>query len=226
MRIFEDRAHAGRLLAEELLSRGIGAATPAAAAPRSDIPGAARNTVVLANPRGAVVIAAEVAAALGADLDVIVVRKVGAPGNPEFAIAAVDADGVSVGDPERWADRSYIDAETARQRDEIGRRQVAYRGDRPPLDVRGRTAIVVDDGIATGLTALAAIGWLKRHGAERVVLAVPVATTSSLPRMYAAADDVVVLEAPPGLMAVGQAYAHFPQVEDPEVLRLLAEANR
>ncbi len=208
MRIFRDRAEAGALLAEELLARGVGSA-----------PGP--PPIVLAIPRGAVVIGAEVARALEAPLDVIVVRKVGAPGNPEFAIAAVDADGVTVGDPGRWASPQYVEAESARQREEIARREVVYRAGRPALDPRGRTAIVVDDGVATGLTARAALGWLRRHGAARVVLAVPVAAPDALGALEDAADEVVALEAPYGLGAVGAAYGDFRQVEDGEVVELL-----
>ncbi len=209
MRIFRDRAEAGRLLGAELASRGVG--TP-------DAP-----PIVLAIPRGAVVIGAEVARALDAPMDVIVVRKVGAPGNPEFAIAAVDADGVTVGDPGRWATQEYAQAEAARQRDEITRREAAYRAGRPALDPRGATAVVVDDGVATGLTALAAIGWLRRHDAARVVFAAPVGAPDAISTLRGVADDVVVLEAPWGLGAVGAAYEDFRQVEDAEVVELLAQ---
>jgi putative phosphoribosyl transferase len=209
MRMFADRVEAGKALARALVARGV------------DTSGGA---VVLAVPRGAVVLAAEVARAMGAPLDIVVVRKIGAPGNPEFAIAAVDGDGVVVGDPSRWASPAYVAAEVAAQRAEIGRREVAYRGGRPATPIAGHTVVVVDDGVATGLTALAAIGWLRRHGVARIVFAAPVAAPDALPALGAAVDDLVVLEAPAGFHAVGQAYRQFAQVEDAEVVELLADA--
>jgi predicted phosphoribosyltransferase len=207
MRMFEDRADAGRVLAQELLSRGVGVGG---------------DVVVLAVPRGATVLAAEVARALSAQLDIVVVRKIGAPGNPEFAIAAVDGDGVVVGDPAHYAGPAYVTGETAAQRAEIVRREAAYRGGRPATQLRGRTVVLVDDGVATGLTALAAIGWLRRQGVERIVLATPVAAPGALPELTAAVDELVVLEAPADFRAVGQAYRDFAQVTDAEVVELLA----
>ena len=209
MRVFRDRAEAGRALARELAACGTGAAGDA---------------VVLGLPRGGVVVAAEVARALKAPLDVAVVRKIGAPGNPEFAIAAVDGDGVVVGDPSPYAGEAYVATAVAAQREEIVRREHAYRSGRTAVDTSGRTAIVVDDGVATGLTALAALRWLRRHGAKRIVFAAPVGAPGSLRALAEAADEVVVLETPIDFVAVGQAYADFRQVEDDEVIRALREA--
>jgi putative phosphoribosyl transferase len=206
MRMFEDRVDAGRVLAEELIARGVGAGG---------------DVVVLAVPRGAVALAAEVARSLHAPLDIVVVRKIGAPGNPEFAIAAVDGDGVVVGDPGRFARPDYVADEVAAQRAEIVRREAAYRGGRPATPLQGRAVVLVDDGVATGLTALAAVGWLRRHGAGRIVLATPVAAPDAAQTLAGAVDELVVLEAPPDFRAVGQAYVDFAQVSDAEVVELL-----
>lgn len=206
MDAFRDRVEAGRALADELVAMGVGGT----------------DAVVLAVPRGAVVLAAEVADRLGVPLDVVVVRKIGAPGNPEFAIAAVDADGVVVGDPSRWADEAYVGAAVARQRTEIARREAAYRGGRAAVPFEGHTVILVDDGVATGLTALSAIGWLRRHGAGRIVFATPVAAPDSARKLAADVDEFVALSVPDDFWAVGQAYVDFAQVEDAEVVELLA----
>jgi putative phosphoribosyl transferase len=204
---FADRTEAGRLLASEL-ERFAG----------SDV-------VVLAIPRGGVVVADEVARSLGAPLDVVIPRKVGAPGNPELGLGAV-APGVEVLDERliRTLDvgEAYLRDEIASQQREIERRAEAYRRGRPPVDVAGRVAVVVDDGVATGGTAIAALRWARRAGAARVVLAVPVAPREALDRLRAEADEVVVLAAPEPFYAVGQWYDRFGQVEDDEVVRILS----
>jgi putative phosphoribosyl transferase len=205
MRTFSDRADAGRALAA---SPEVGALGP--------------DTLVLALPRGGVLVAAEVARALGASLDVLVVRKIGAPGNPEYAIGAVDRDGQTVGDLERFASAPYVKAQVEAERVEIARREEVYRRGRRPLSVSGRTVLLVDDGIATGLTALAAVGWLRRNGAQRIVVAVPVASPSAVGALERAGAQVVVLEEPFDFMAVGQAYRRFEQNTDAEVLEALA----
>jgi len=204
MRVFADRADAGRALAASPEVRALG-----------------KGALVLGLPRGGVLVAAEVARGLGAALDVVVVRKIGAPGNPEYAIGAVDRDAVTVGDPGRYASGEYVDAETDAQRREIVRREQEYRQGRPPLSVAGRTVLLVDDGIATGLTALAAVGWLRRHGAARVVVAAPVAASASVHALELAGAEVIVLETPADFMAVGQAYRRFEQNTDSEVVAAL-----
>ena len=190
---------------------------------------AGSNAVVLAIPRGGVIVGEATAGALGAPLDVVVPRKIGAPGNPELAIGAV-APGIRVLDPRMvgglGVSDAYLDREIASQEAEIERRQHTYRQGRPPQPVEGRVAIVVDDGVATGSTAVAALRWARGQGAERVVLAVPVAPPQSLERLRAEADDVVVLETPTPFFAIGPWYADFSQTTDDEVCRLLEVSRR
>jgi putative phosphoribosyl transferase len=188
---------------------------------------AGSNAVVLAIPRGGVIVGEATAGALGAPLDVVVPRKIGAPGNPELAIGAV-APGIRVLDPRMvgglGVSDAYLDREIASQEAEIERRQHAYRQGRPPQPVEGRVAIVVDDGVATGSTAVAALRWARGQGAERVVLAVPVAPPQSLERLRAEADDVVVLETPSPFFAVGEWYRDFEQTSDRQVVDALARS--
>jgi len=182
------------------------------------------DSVVLALPRGGVPVGYEVARRLGAPLDILVVRKVGAPGQPELAIGAVGR-GVTVTDPEAL---SYLDvpqqsfAEAAeRERREVERRERAFREGRPPLGFEGRTAILVDDGLATGSTMLAAVSVARRLGARQVIVAVPVASRQAIERLRAQADRVVSLLVPEPFAAVGYWYEDFTQTEDAEVRRLL-----
>jgi len=191
-------------------------------------PLAEEDVVVLAIPRGGVEVAAVVAEELGAPLDIVIPRKVGAPNNPELGLGAV-AEGVEVLDPSLidalGVSREYLSAEIARQREEIRRRAQAYRGGRPQVDLREKVAVVVDDGVATGGTAVAALRWARLHGASRVILAVPVAPAEGVDRLRGEADEVVVLLAPRMFYAVGQWYQDFPQVSDRRVVELLAAAS-
>jgi putative phosphoribosyl transferase len=185
---------------------------------------------VLALPRGGVPVAAEVAAALDAPLDVLLVRKLGVPGQPELAFGAV-ASGVDPQIPVQVlnelvlahadAQPGELDAVVKREVAELHRRERAYRGDRPPVDVAGRTAVVVDDGLATGASARAALLAVRARGPSAVVLAVPVAPRSTLQALATVADDVVCAAAPRRFVAVGRHYVDFHQVSDAEVHAVL-----
>jgi putative phosphoribosyl transferase len=204
--LFADRGDAGRQLAANL----------------ADLAG--QDVVVLGIPRGGVEVGAVVADALGAPLDVVIPRKVGAPGNPELGIGAV-AEDVEVLDDRLISvlgvSDDYLRREVAAQQDEIQRRSAAYRGNRPPARLDRKVAIVVDDGVATGGTAVAALRWARSKGAGRVILAVPVAPAEALARLTKEADEVRVLATPEPFYAVGQWYATFPQVSDERVVELL-----
>jgi putative phosphoribosyl transferase len=210
--MFTDRAQAGRELAERLAAL------------------AADDVVVLGLPRGGVPVAAEVATALGAPLDVIVVRKLGVPFQPELAMGALGEDGTRVVNTEVVRLAGVGDREMAvverHERQELERRARRFRAARPRVDLEGRTAIVVDDGIATGSTARAACQVARAHGATRVVLAAPVAPPDVVARVGADADAVVVCSTPEPFYGVGQFYADFSQVSDDEVVDLLATAAR
>ncbi len=192
--------------------------------------------VVLGIPRGGVIVAAPVAAALGAPLDVVLTHKLGAPGNPELAIGAV-APGIRVIDAAAvralGVPDAYVEDEVARQEREIARRRSSYRRGAPPPTLEGRTAVVVDDGIATGATAVAALRWARAAGAARVVLGAPVGPggprtrprTRQGTRLDEECDACVVLETPPDLRSVGQWYLAFGQVDDDAVAAALEEAR-
>jgi putative phosphoribosyl transferase len=206
-RRFTDRVEAGERLAEVLAAR------------------VRPPVVVLAIPRGGVIVGACVADRLDAPMDVVVPRKIGAPGNPELAVGAV-AEGVEALDGDAihrlGLDPAAVRAEVARQTVEVARRTAAYRRGRPPLDLAGRTAVLVDDGVATGWTCVAAARFTRRAGAARVLVAVPVGPAGLARRLRPVVDEVVVLQTPEPYLAVGQAYQRFPQVGDDEVLRCLA----
>ena len=187
------------------------------------------DPVVLALPRGGVPVAAEVAALLEAPLDLVLVRKIGAPGHEELAAGAV-VDGAQpelVLNPEVIGsfgiDDAYLAAEQARQLVEIERRRALYLAGRPRPQLAGRVAIVIDDGIATGATVRAALRAVRRAGPAELILAVPVAAASILRRLEAEVDRVVCLHAPEDLMAVGQFYRDFHQLDDAEVVAALAQ---
>ncbi len=207
--IFADRHEAGQRLAKALASH------------------AGSDCVVLAIPRGGVIVGEVVARELGAPLDVVVPRKIGAPGNPELAIGAV-APGVRVLDPRMvgalGVTESYLEREISTQEAEIERRQHAFREGRPAQRIEGRVAIVVDDGVATGSTAVAALRWARAQAASRVILAVPVAPPQALARLEPEADEVVLLETPEPFFAVGEWYRDFDQTTDDQVVAALARS--
>jgi putative phosphoribosyl transferase len=182
------------------------------------------SVVILGVPRGGVEVAAEVAAQQGWELDIVIPRKVGAPHNPELGLGAI-APGVRVLDERMLrtlgVSEEYLEGEIAAQEAEIERRSEAYRRGRPQADLTGKTAVIVDDGIATGGTAIAAVRWARAQGAARVVLAIPVAPREAVERLSEEADEVVCLETPDPFYAVGQWYGDFPQTQDDQVIRLL-----
>jgi putative phosphoribosyl transferase len=185
-----------------------------------------RDPVVLGLPRGGVPVAAQVATDLGAPLDVIVVRKLGVPAQPELAMGAIGEDGVRILN-QAVLGTLRIDAVTlaeveTRERRELERRVLHFRGDRPRTAVGGRTVIIVDDGVATGSTAAAACRVARAHGAGRVVLAVPVGPPESLDELRADADEVVAVVSPADLRAIGEWYEDFTPTTDDEVVRLLS----
>ncbi len=205
---FRDRQDAGRGLAGILASR-------------DDL----GNAVVLALPRGGVPVALEIARTLGAPLDVLVVRKVGLPGQPELAMGAVASGGVEVRNlqvlREARVREEDFQAVVRQEREEVLRREAVYRAGRPPVDVEGRTVVLVDDGIATGSTIRAAIEALRTRGAGRVLVAAPVAPPDVRDDLRLAADDVVCVATPTPFHAISPWYREFPQLSDSEVRELL-----
>jgi len=210
--MFRDRTDAGRQLAERLASLDL------------------RDPVVYALPRGGVPVAVEVAARLGAPLDLILVRKIGAPGWPEVALGAVvdGEDPQTIINDDVYAATGRDAAGLARARqaelEELERRRKRYLGDRTQLSPSGRIAILVDDGLATGATAKAALAAVKRQGAARTVLAVPVAPADTVAELRELADLVVVLEIPSPFWAIGPFYTDFHQLTDVETVDLLQKA--
>jgi len=208
---FRNRTEAGQQLAERLRSYAIDA-----------------TAVVLGLPRGGVVTAATIAEQLDLPLDVLIVRKLGTPWQPELAMGAIASGGVRVLNPDivgtLHIPQSKIDEVTRIEAAELARREKLYRGDRPRLSVADRTVIVVDDGIATGSTMLAAIRCIRAQKPARIVIAVPVAPPSTCRTLESEADDVVCLLSPEPFNAVGEWYDDFSQVEDAEVVALLARA--
>lgn len=206
---FHNRKDAGEQLAQQLL------------------PLKKENPLILAIPRGGVPVAVEVARRLQADLDIMIVKKIGAPTNPELAIGAICEDG------RPWLNSRIVGLlgiktatlkHLADEKEEEVRSQARrLRGSRPPMSVTGRTVILIDDGIATGATTLAAIYLLRAQSPEKIIVATPVAPASSIEEIEKASDGVVCLKTPYPFYAVGDWYEDFPQVQDAEVLRLLQQ---
>jgi len=209
---FEDRTQAGRLLGEAL----------AEYAKRSDV-------VVLALPRGGVPVGFEVARMIDAPLDIMLVRKLGTPGQEELAMGAIASGGVCVLNSDIVAvidiSQEAIEAVAATERKELERRERAYRGNKPPPAVENHCLILVDDGLATGASMLAAVSALRQRKPASIVVAIPVAPSDTVQRLKQEADDVVCLATPEPFSAVGRWYREFPQTSDDEVRSLLERAS-
>ncbi|QOV40427.1 phosphoribosyltransferase [Streptomyces ferrugineus] len=208
---FRDRTHAGQELGLRLVEW----------ADSGDLP----NVLVLALPRGGVPVAVEVARALHAPLDVLVAGEISTPIRPQTPIGAVAADDPPLYDRQSLAmmhlSEDRLGDVVVRERNELHRLEYLYRGRRPPPSIDGRTVVLVDDGLATGLTAVAALRFLRRHGPARLVLAVPVGSPRTVESVRTECDDLVCLEQPAGLHVIGEWYEDFGQVSDTEVARTL-----
>jgi predicted phosphoribosyltransferase len=210
--MFADRSAAGRDLGRKLAEAGIEG-----------------KVVVLGLPRGGIPVACEVGAALDAPVDALIVRKLGAPFNPELALGAIAYGGVTVYNDELLEqlglDESRLEPIRARELAELERRENTYRAGRPPLAIAGTTVIVVDDGMATGATMHAAVVATRALGPKRIVVAVPTAAVDAVERLERVADEVVALATPEPYFGVGAWYSQFPQLTDEEVVAALAAAH-
>lgn len=213
--VFKNRQEAGKKLATKLST-----CLPARQGDK-----AIKNLIILGIPRGGIVVGKELSQALNCPLDIIVTKKIGAPGNPELAIGAIGPKGEEVVDEELaekvGADEKYIKSQISNLKSEIIRRVKEYRGDRPPLNLQDKIVILTDDGVATGATILAAIEVVRQHAPKKIIVAVPVIARDSLAKIEVKADEVIYLDAPLMFFAVGQFYQDFPQVSDEEVKKLL-----
>ena len=201
---FENRAEAGKLLAKALAKYE------------------SLDVVIFALPRGGVVLGYEIARYLHSPLDLLITRKIGYPGNEECAICAVAEDGEMICDSNASRlDQEWLRLQAEKERDEAKRRRQVYLAGREPISVEGKVAIIVDDGVATGLTILLAIMVLKNRHPKKIVVAVPVSSRDAAERIRAEADELVALDVPQYFMAVGEHYEQFPQLSDEDVIRYM-----
>jgi putative phosphoribosyl transferase len=206
---FKNRAEAGRQLAEVLAKyRG-------------------EDTVVYALPRGGVVLGYEIAKSLGAPLDLVITRKIGYPGNEECAVCAVAEDGHMICDRSvsSLLDQEWLRAQAEKEMQEAKRRRQVYLGGRDLLPGIGKVAIIVDDGVATGLTILLAVSEMRHSHPKKIVVAVPVSSRDAAERIRADADELIALDVPFSFVAVGEHYEQFPQLNDEEVIGLMKKAD-
>jgi putative phosphoribosyl transferase len=206
--VFQNRQEAGRLLAERLQARPW------------------TNPLVMALPRGGVPVAYEVAQALHAPLELMIVRKLGHPLHPEYAIGAMASGGVVVMNPGERIPAVVVEKIVERERAELARREALYRGGAPAPEIRGHEIILVDDGLATGATMSAAVAALRQLAPAKVVVAVPVGSPESVAMLRRHTDELVCLQEPEGFRAVGEWYRDFSQTSDEEVTQLLEQARR
>jgi len=202
--IFNDRKEAGKLLALTLKKKYL----------------QIENGIILALPRGGVVVGAEISKTLNIPLDIIVTRKIGAPQNPEYAVAAVSEHEIVL-NPSEDIDKKYLESETAKERQEISRRLKSYRGKKPKTNLSGKAVFLVDDGLATGLTMEVALLEVKREKPEKIIIAVPVAPPEIIEKLNRKVSDIIVLSIEPLFFAVGGFYENFDQTRDQEVIGLL-----
>lgn len=206
-KIFKNRTEAAKLLVEKLKKRDT------------------TNAVVLAVPRGGVPVGYEIAKSLHLPLDIFLSKKIGHPYNPEYAIGSVTLEGAVLNGRAANIDLAYIKAQTEKIREQLRERYKKFRGDRPPLDVTGKTVILTDDGVATGNTLFAAIEDLRKKVPARIIVAVPVSPPETAKKLRRLADELICLFTPDDFYGVGQYYEDFGQVEDTEVLALMEKAG-
>jgi predicted phosphoribosyltransferase len=205
---FKDRAEAGRRLAEKL--RGY----------------QGEGLVIYALPRGGVVLGYEISKELKAPLDLVITRKIGYPGNEECAVCAVAEDGHMICDASvSHLDQEWLQSQAEKEMQEAKRRRLIYLQGKAPLPAAGKVAIIVDDGVATGLTIMLAISEIRHHNPRKIVVAVPVSSRDAAERIRAQADELIALDVPPYFMSVGEHYEQFPQLTDEEVIRLMDQGT-
>ena len=208
---FANRIDAGRIMAEKLEYLN------------------SKEAVILGIPRGGIIVGAEVARILGSEFDIVLTRKLGSPGNPELAIGAVSENGDVIINKilafESGADKEYIQEEKTRQLAEISRRNKIYRRLRPRLPLKGKIAVIIDDGVATGATMQSALMAARREEPKSIIAAFPVGTRDSIAKLSEYADEIICLRLPDYFAAVGQFYLEFPQVSDEEIIKILSNYN-